>query len=195
MHTSCLYIGSWEYIDLAIFFPGLCLGSTYDARVTLVDAAGHTRTWDSIGTDPSGFWPGATFSTPGLPSTLHWDLTATGISNGYVSDLQIQLQGPDRTVTLDPGDSLNGHCLTDGRLHASGTIDGSQIGAVSLVLAQYRIRSTILGVCTPVGSETLMRTGSLHPVPLEDLVHATPAVTVTDAAGRYTLTLSLVPTH
>ncbi|HEY4224839.1 MAG TPA: hypothetical protein VGM70_03410 [Pseudolysinimonas sp.] len=181
-----------------IVIPGLCLASTYHARVTLTDAGGHTMMWDSLGTDPSGLWPGATFSTPGLPSTLHWDLTATGPANGYVSDLEVQLQGLYRTVMVDSEtDPVNGHCLSGGRLHVGGTIDGSQIGAISFVFVQYRIRSSVLGgaICTPAGAEPLMRTGSLHPVSLQEMVAATPAVTVTDPAGRYTITLSLVPTH
>jgi hypothetical protein len=176
--------------------PGLCLASTYHARVTLIDAAGHTRVWDSFGTDPDGLWTGATFSTPGLPSTLHWDLTATGVENGYVSDVDVSLRGLYGTIELGTADPSNGQCLADGHLHASGTADGSHIGPIIRVYVQYRIRSTAAGggACSPVGSEPMVTTASGTYLTLQDLVHGTPAVTITDPAGRYTLTLSLVPT-
>ncbi|MEO7722094.1 MAG: hypothetical protein ABIS08_09285 [Pseudolysinimonas sp.] len=179
-----------------VTIPGLCLASTYHARVILIDAAGHTRMWDSIGSDPSGIWPGATFSTPGLHSTLHWDLTATGLENGYVSDVDVSLRGLYNSVELGTADPSNGQCLADGHLHASGTADGSQIGPIIRVYVQYRIRSTAPGgaPCAPVGTEPMVTTASGTYLTLDDMVHATPAVTITDPAGRYTLTLSLVPT-
>ncbi|MES1211933.1 MAG: hypothetical protein ABUT11_00140 [Leifsonia sp.] len=175
--------------------PGLCLASTYHARVTLIDAAGHTRMWDSIGSDPSGLWPGATFNTPGLPSTLHWDLTADGVENGYVSDVNVSLEGLYNTIELGSTDPSNGQCIADGHLHASGSADGARIGPVFRVFVQYRIRSTAAGgACAPVGTEPMVTTASGTYLTLQDLVHGSPAVTVTDPAGRYTLTLSLAPT-
>jgi hypothetical protein len=178
-----------------VTIPGLCLASSYHAWVTLIDAAGHTRIWDSIGSDPSGLWPGATFSTPGLPSTLHWDLTATGVENGYVSDVDVTLRGLYNTVELGTADPSNGQCVADGHLHANGTADGSHIGPVIRVSVKYRIRSTAAGgaPCAPVGTEPMV-TASGSYLTLQDLVHGTPAVTATDPAGRFTLTMSLVPT-
>jgi hypothetical protein len=180
-----------------VTIPGLCLASSYHAQVTLTDAAGHTKTWDALGTDPDGLWLGAVFRTPGLPSTIHWDLAATGVEHGYVSDIYIQLQGLYNSTVLDtPLDPIDGHCVSDGHLHLSGTADGSLINAVSLVQVQYRIRSTSPDHvrCIGIGSEPMVTTGSLTPVTLQDLVNGAPAVTITDPAGRYTLTLSLVPT-
>jgi hypothetical protein len=175
--------------------PALCVGTSYRAQLTLVDAAGNTAMWDSFGTDPSGLWTGALFRTAGLPSTLHYDFTASGPAHGYVSDLEIVLQGNSGVLDIVPlTDAANGHCTSGDQLHVSGTIDGSHISEVTEVVIAYRIRSTILGICTPAGSESLIRSTTLNFVTVPDLIHATPAVTVRDAAGRYALTMSLVPT-
>jgi hypothetical protein len=165
--------------------------------VTLVDATGIPAVWDSFGTDPARLWRGAFFTTPGIPSTLHYDFVATGPAHGYVSDLQIYLHSTLGDLVIVPlADPANGHCLTDGTLHVSGTMDGSLVSQVTEIAAQYRIRSTLFGgvVCAPAGSESIAGTTTLNPVTLSDLIHATPAVTLRDPAGHWTLMLSLVPT-
>lgn len=179
-----------------VTIPGLCVATGYALQITLVDATGHRGVWSSTGADPSRMWPGARFVTAGLPSTLHYTFTASGVAGGYVSDLLISLEGTVTTVYLVPGmNDENGQCLGGDRLEISGEVDGSQIASLTELYLTYRIRTPDSGGgCTPAGTEPMVQTTTLDVISLRDLLDASPEVTVTGPSGAYTLSMSLTPT-
>jgi hypothetical protein len=108
---------------IRIALPDLCLGTSYQLSLRLVDDDGHVAVWDI--TDRANWWRlGSQLQVPALHVNMRWRVDAFGTGEDYLHAFALSVGGADYPIQNLYADDRGPRCLrSDGIVMSQGEQD------------------------------------------------------------------------